>query len=37
MDILDGKLVTISIDKVLDRMGFPTNFRNISRMDEYGS
>ena len=37
MDILDGKLVTISIDKVLDRMGFPTNFRNIARMDEYGS
>lgn len=37
MDILDGKLESISIDKVLDRMGFPTNFRDIARIDEYGS
>lgn len=37
IDILEGKLQSISIDKVLDRMGFPTNFRNIARMDEYGS
>lgn len=37
IDILEGKLESISIDKVLDRMGFPTNFRDIARMDEYGN
>lgn len=37
IDILEGKLKSISIDKVLDRMGFPTNFRDIARMDEYGN
>ena len=37
IDILEGKIKTISIDKVLDSMGFPLNFRDISRIDEYGS
>ncbi|MBQ8659365.1 MAG: Abi family protein [Bacilli bacterium] len=37
VDILDGKLHTIEIDKVLDRMGFPVNFREIARLDEYGN
>lgn len=36
LDILGGKLHSIEIDKVLDRMGFPINFREIARMDEYG-
>ncbi len=36
LDMLDGKLKTIEIDKVLDRMGFPTNFRDIVRMDSHG-
>lgn len=30
IDILDGKLKTIDIIKVLDRMGFPPNYREIS-------
>ena len=33
MDILDGKIHTIEMDKILDRMGFPTNFREIARID----
>lgn len=37
LDILDGKIQTIEIDKVLDRMGFPANFREIARIDEYGN
>lgn len=37
LDILDGKLHTIEVDKVLDRMGFPVNFREIARLDEYGN
>lgn len=37
LDILDGKLKTISLDKVLDTMGFPNNFRDIARLDEYGN
>lgn len=37
IDILSGKLQTITVDKVLDRMGFPINFRDIARIDEYGS
>ena len=37
IDILDGKLDSIGIDKVLDRMGFPVNFREIARLDEYGN
>lgn len=36
LDILGGKLHSIDIDKVLDRMGFPINFRDIARIDEYG-
>ena len=37
LDILEGKLKTISLDKVLDTMGFPNNFRDIARLDEYGN
>lgn len=37
LDILDGKLHSIEVDKVLDRMGFPVNFREIARLDEYGN
>lgn len=37
IDILAGKLHTIEIDKALDRMGFPTNFREIARLDDYGN
>jgi len=37
LDILGGKLHTIEVDKVLDRMGFPVNFRDIARIDEYGN
>jgi len=37
LDILDGKLHTISIDKVLDRMGFPSNYKELARLDEYGN
>jgi abortive infection bacteriophage resistance protein len=37
LDILEGKLHTITLDKVLDRMGFPSNFREIARLDEYGN
>ncbi len=36
LDILGGKLHSIDIDKVLDRMGFPVNFRDIARIDDYG-
>lgn len=36
IDILEGKLKTIGVDKVLDRMGIPINFREIARMNEYG-
>lgn len=32
LDILSGKLHTISINKVLDRMGFPPNYKEISRL-----
>ena len=37
LDILEGKLHTIKMDKVLDRMGFPTNFREIARLDDFGN
>lgn len=37
LDILDGKIHTIEMNKILDRMGFPTNFREIARIDEYGN
>ena len=33
LDILAGKLHTINIDKVMDLMGFPTNYKNILRTD----
>ena len=33
IDYLTGRLHTISIDKVLDRMGFPKNFKDLVRMD----
>ena len=33
LDILNGKLHTISIDKVMDMMGFPVNYKNILRTD----
>ena len=33
LDILSGKLHSIDIDKVLDAMGFPINYREIERMD----
>lgn len=33
LDKLNGKLKTIDIDKVLDTMGFPINYREIERMD----
>lgn len=36
LDILDGKIETIELEKVLDRMGFPTNFREIARLDNRG-
>ncbi len=32
-DILSGKLKTISIDKVLDRIGFPDNYKDIINME----
>ena len=31
-DILSGKLKCINIDKILDQMGFPTNYYEIERM-----
>ena len=33
LDILDGKIETIEIEKILDRMGVPVNFREIARVD----
>lgn len=33
VDSLSGKLKTIGIDTVLDRMGFPTNYTDILDMD----
>lgn len=32
LEILEGKLKSISIDKVLDRMGFPKNYRELARL-----
>ena len=32
LDVLDGKLNVITISKVLDRMGFPTNYKEIVRL-----
>ena len=34
LDILEGKLKTIKIDRLLDAIGFPTNFREISYLDK---
>ncbi|MBQ3020741.1 MAG: Abi family protein [Bacilli bacterium] len=34
IDILAGKLKTIKIDKMLDAIGFPTNFREICFLDK---
>ena len=31
-DVLGGKLKCISIDKILDQMGFPENYYEIERM-----
>ena len=36
IDILDGKINTISIEKILDRIGFPTNYKEIARLDKRG-
>ncbi|HJJ16839.1 MAG TPA: Abi family protein [Bacilli bacterium] len=33
IDSLEGKLNVISIDKVLDRIGFPKNYNEIARLD----
>ena len=33
LDILNGKLKSISIDKIMDSMGFPNNYKNILRTD----
>lgn len=32
LDVLDGKLEVISLSKVLDRMGFPPNYKEIVRL-----
>lgn len=37
VNILDGKLKTISVNKVLDASGFPKNFEDIARIDMYGN
>lgn len=33
IDVLSGKLNVIKIDKVMDMMGFPTNYKNLLRTD----
>lgn len=33
LDILEGKLSSIKIEKVLDRMGFPVDYKELMRMD----
>lgn len=37
VNILEGKLKTISVNKVLDVAGFPKNFMDIARIDVYGN
>ena len=37
IDILDGKLKTIGVDKILDRIGFPSNYKEIARLDKHGN
>lgn len=34
LDFLSGRLHAIGIDKILDRMGFPKNYKDIVRMDK---
>ena len=34
LDVLEGKLKVIKIDKLLDSIGFPTNFREISYLEK---
>ena len=34
LDVLEGKLKTIKIDKLLNAIGFPTNFREISYLEK---
>ena len=34
LDVLEGKLKTIKIDRLLDALGFPKNFREISYLDK---
>ena len=33
IDLLSGKLNVINVDKVLDKMGFPENYKEIARLD----
>ena len=33
LDILDGKLNVIPITKVLDKMGFPENYKELARLN----
>ena len=33
IDYLSGRLFSIKINKVLDKMGFPKNYKEIVRMD----
>jgi abortive infection bacteriophage resistance protein len=33
LDILSGKLKSITVDKIMDAMGFPQNYKNILRTD----
>ena len=37
IDILEGKIKTIGIDKILDRIGFPMNYKEIARLDKRGN
>ena len=37
IDILEGKLNSININKVLDAIGFPVNYKDIARVDIYGN
>ena len=32
LDILEGKIKSISMDKILDEMGFPTNYKELGRI-----
>ncbi len=34
IDILGGKLQTIQVSKVLDRIGFPLNYKDLARIDD---